>query len=94
MYVGSNSGEMYALDTTTGKHSLELCERGFCHRRPSIVDGASIGIWLQRNQWNRKQQSFLPLISLARKTEAGTPAITIRSSGGRCSRYVMIEPLN
>jgi polyvinyl alcohol dehydrogenase (cytochrome) len=40
MYVGSNSGEMYALDATTGKILWKFASGGTVIDGPSIVDGA------------------------------------------------------
>ena len=40
MYVGSNSGHMYALDATTGNILWKFASRGTVIDSPSIVDGA------------------------------------------------------
>jgi len=47
MYAGSNSGQMYALDTRTGRILWNLRERGLSNRR-AIDSGrhALLGIWL------------------------------------------------
>src|SRR5258708_25575741 len=39
MYAGSNSGQMYALDTTTGKILWNFASGGSVIDGPSIVDG-------------------------------------------------------
>jgi polyvinyl alcohol dehydrogenase (cytochrome) len=39
MYAGSYSGQMYALDTTTGKILWNFASRGTVIDGPSIVDG-------------------------------------------------------
>jgi len=59
MYAGSFSGQMYALDTTTGKILWNFASGGSVIDGPSIVTAPSIGIRLPKYPtWNRKQQSL------------------------------------
>jgi len=59
MYAGSFSGQMYALDTTTGKILWNFASGGSVIDGPSIVDGTLYwGSGYRISHWNRKQQSL------------------------------------
>jgi polyvinyl alcohol dehydrogenase (cytochrome) len=82
-YVGSNSGEMYALDATTGNILWNFASGGSVIDGPSIVDGAlywGSGYKEIRGTGNNKVYAF----TLARpESGTGTPITTTSNSDGQ-----------
>jgi polyvinyl alcohol dehydrogenase (cytochrome) len=70
MYAGSNSGQMYALNTTTGHILWSFASEGSVIDGPSIVDGSlywGSGYKEIRGTGNNKVFAF----SLARSEDGG-----------------------
>jgi polyvinyl alcohol dehydrogenase (cytochrome) len=87
IYAGSNSGEMYALDATTGNILWNFASGGSVIDGPSIVDGAlywGSGYKEIRGTGNNKVYAF----TLTRPERAtGTPTITTSNSDGQGQQH-------
>jgi polyvinyl alcohol dehydrogenase (cytochrome) len=86
MYAGSNSGEMYALDATTGNILWNFASGGSVIDGPSIVDGDlywGSGYKEIRGTGNNKVYAF----TLAPQAVAGAPILTTSNSDGQGEQH-------
>jgi polyvinyl alcohol dehydrogenase (cytochrome) len=86
VYVGSNSGEMYALDASTGNILWNFASGGSVIDGPSIVDGDlywGSGYKEIRGTGNNKVYAF----TLAPQAVAGAPILTTSNSDGQGEQH-------